>query len=244
MLTYFDLRNVTVLYRPKPRSFPNDLTGKFCLAAVIYVIMGVKQHFPSFKSEHVLFNPHVKGQTRVPLKHVGANAGSWHNRNGPWNPQWMTPGRSSSRCTSYADHHHSIADVLRGNPPKVTAECLKTSVCLRQLKCIKQKKKKPVVQTLLCQALFLCNTMNVWEVCDLSPTCTIHCVVTHKPYTALGAIRAVEAWECCNPEQVKTPLPNDVPSIKQTVPWTFCSSLQGWRRKHKNNLHHCLRHPG
>ena len=200
MLTYFDLRNVTVLYRPKPRSFPNDLTGKFCLAAVIYVIMGVKQHFPSFKSEHVLFNPHVKGQTRVPLKHVGANAGSWHNRNGPWNPQWMTPGRSSSRCTSYADHHHSIADVLRGNPPKVNAECLKTSVCLRQLKCVKKKKKKAsCADTALSSSFFVQHDECLRSVRPLSHLYNSLCCDTqtlHRPWSDKGgrSLRVLQPW--------------------------------------------------
>lgn len=66
---------------------------------------------------------------------------------------------------------------------------------------------------------FLWDTMNVWEVCDLSPTCTIHCVATHKAYTVLGGIREVGVRGCCNPEQVKTPLAKDVPLIQAN--WTL-----------------------
>lgn len=158
MLTYFDLRNVTSTIN---HDLFSNLTREFCLGTVTYVILGVKQQFPSFRSEHVLFNPLVKGQTRVLLKHVGAYA----------HLLICTEKHMQAPDTTITDHetlnewlrvgvplaaHHMLITTTpwlmcwQETARTVAAECLKTSVCLRQLRRVE---KQPVVQT-LCQALF------------------------------------------------------------------------------------------
>lgn len=211
---------------------------------VTYVILGVKQHFSSFRCDHVLFNPLVKGQTRVLLKHVGAYA----------HLLICTEKHMQAPDTTIMDHetlnewlrvevplaaHHMLITTTpwrmcwQETPRTVAAECLKASVCLRQLRRVENSQ--------LCRhsvkLCFLCDTMNVWEVCDLSPTCTIHCVATHKTHTVLGRIREVGVRECCNPQQVKTPLAKDVPLIQAN--WTLnnlCESSRMMTQTHKKVL--------